>query len=97
MARRNTATDEIMSRIRNLDHDESDLMAQRGRLQTKMDVLDAEIVRVGNTRRQYEFALNSLGVDADPTLENKKVAVRNAGPKDPIPVPVKNNVIGQLG
>lgn len=90
-----TATEEIISIIKRLDREESLLVVRRGKLQTEIEALDSEIIRVGTGRRQFEFALKSLGVDEIPV--SKKIPIRNDSPRDPIPVPVKNNVIGQLG
>lgn len=95
MSERKSATDEMIKRIKGLDREESLLMRDLTKQRAALAQLEAELVQIGNTRRQWEFALKQLGIETDATLDNK-VVVKVEGPKDPIPVPVTQNVIGQV-
>lgn len=88
MAKHPSATDEVMKRIKGLDREESLLLRDLARQRASLEQLEAELVQVGNARRQWEYVLKQLGVDEDPTLENKAIV---------IPVKQHSNVIGILG
>ena len=72
---RPTATEEIMKRIKSLDKEESRWREAHAKQATQLAVIAGEIEKIANVRRQYEFALKQLGVDEDPKLDNRRIAV----------------------
>jgi len=71
-----TAQNEIMTRIKALDNEESFLRRRASQkvndANNDLDVAD----RLAQTRRQYEFALEQLGVE--PPAKKKKIPVTAA-------------------
>lgn len=85
-----------MLHIRALDRMEREWVAAREKQQSQLNMMDAEIVKIGNTRRQFEYALKQLGVDDDPLAASKTVA-KIAKPLEPIPAPKSSSTSNVFG